>query len=123
MCEARETGLPVSAISACRKSSKRLLISATMASSMLQRSTTDSLPQGPFRAALAAATAASTSGLPASWTMPIRELSTGLRFSYRLPLALDTYSPLMKFRMSFMSYSLLVVARPLPCTDGLCLVS
>ena len=60
-CEARCWGLPVSAISACRKSSKRRLISTATASSIFTRSTTDSRPQGPFRAACAARTAASTS--------------------------------------------------------------
>lgn len=44
-------------------------------------------------AARAAATAACTSGLPASWTMPISELSIGVRLSKLLPLEFLTYSP------------------------------
>src|SRR5574337_1522746 len=44
--------------------------------------------------------------------MPIKELSTGLRFSYVLPLTFLTYSPLMKFMISFMSFSLSMVLWP-----------
>ena len=54
-------------------------------------------PQGPFSAALAALTAASTSFSPASATMPITLLLIGLRFSYHLSVA--TYSPSMKLRI------------------------
>ena len=60
-CEASECGLPVSATSAARKSSNRLLISSATPSSIATRSLTDSSPHGPDSAALAAATAASTS--------------------------------------------------------------
>src|SRR3981189_894345 len=57
--------------------------------------------QGPSSAARAALTAASTSSLPASDTMPTRLPSTGDRFSKVLPDFAATNSPLMKFRIFF----------------------
>src|SRR5574337_497948 len=99
MCAAKLRGLPVSAHSASRNSSKRALISATRASSNSTRRASGIWPQGPFRAARAAATAASTSALPASATRPITAWVVGVRLSNHWPVA--TYSPLMKLRMSF----------------------
>ena len=43
--------------------------------------------------------------------MPISELSIGVRFSKVLPLAFFTYSPLMKFRISLLMASSLVLWR------------
>ena len=41
-----------------------------------------------------------------------QRLSTGLRFSYVLPLTLDDVLAVDEIQISFMSYSLLVVSRP-----------
>src|ERR1700737_2805997 len=59
------------------------------------------VPQGPSSARRAALTAASTSGSPASETIPISRLSTGDRSSKVLPDFAATNSPLMKFRIFF----------------------
>src|SRR5215472_2011950 len=56
---------------------------------------------GPSSAARAALTAASTSSLPASDTMPTTLPSTGERSSKVLPDLEATNSPLMKFRILF----------------------
>src|SRR5574338_56747 len=106
MWEARLLGLPVSAHSASRNSSKRALISATRASRSSTRRVSVIRPQGPFRAARAAATAASTSALPASATRPITAWVVGVRLSNHWPVA--TYSPLMKLRMSCCMVDVLV---------------
>ena len=103
MCAAILCGLPVSRHSASRNSSKRSLMrSATLLSNSM-RAAWVSLPQGSLRAARAAATAASTSSLPASCTSPIRLLSTGLRFSKVLPLCEPIYTPLIKCLNSCMA--------------------
>src|ERR1700731_2108711 len=59
------------------------------------------VPHGPSSAARAALTAASTSGSPASETIPTSRLSTGDRSSKVLPDFAATNSPLMKFRICF----------------------
>jgi len=64
---------------------------------------TGKAPHSPSNAARAAATAASTSGLPASYTVPTGELSIGVRFSNVFPLAFLMYSPSTKFRMSVLT--------------------
>ena len=61
MCEASERGLPVSASSAARKSSKRRLISSATACRSSARLTTLIRPHSPLSAARPAATASSTS--------------------------------------------------------------
>jgi hypothetical protein len=92
-----DTGLPVSAISAARKSSKRRSISSATAWSMALRSLIGIDPHAPPSAARAAFTAASTSAFEASWTMPISEPSSGERFSNVAPEPPMRYSPSMKF--------------------------
>src|SRR5260370_30626865 len=61
--EARLFGLPVSATSAARKSSKRRMVSSATASRRATRSLTDIVPHGPSLGARAAATAPLPSGL------------------------------------------------------------
>jgi len=93
-------GMPVSAISAATKSSKRRVISFATAYSSSTRSATVKRPQLPSSAARPAATARSTSARPASQMLAMSALSTGERLSKVLPVA--TNSPLMKFLISSM---------------------
>jgi len=72
---------------------------------------TGKAPHSPSNAARAAATAASTSGLPASYTVPTGELSIGVRFSNVFPLAFLMYSPSTKFRMSVLTMGFPPVVR------------
>jgi hypothetical protein len=66
MCEASETGLPVSIISARRNSSKRWLMRSATLYSSSERLAGGIFPHSPSSARLAAITAASTSSRPAS---------------------------------------------------------
>src|SRR5208283_5291344 len=97
---ARLGGLPVSRHSAARKSSSRALMPSATLARMSVRSATVILPQGPWRAALAARQAASISALPPSGTRPMRLLSSGVRFSQLLPVEPSVNAPSMKWAAS-----------------------
>src|SRR6476660_8674085 len=92
---ATEYGLPVSRTSASRKSSNRLLMPSAMARTIVARSACGIFPHGPLRAARAAATAASTSALPAVWAWAVTSPVIGYRTSNVLPVS--TNLPFMKF--------------------------
>ena len=66
-----------------------------MARTIVARSACGILPHGPLRAARAAATAASTSALPAVWAWAVTSPVIGYRTSNVLPVS--TNLPLMKF--------------------------
>src|SRR5258708_6943653 len=68
---------------------------SAMARTILARSACPILPHGPVRAARAAATAASTSALPAVWAWAVTSPVIGYRTSNVLPVS--TNLPLMKF--------------------------
>nr|ART37720.1 E192 [uncultured bacterium] len=95
--------MPLSATSAAANSAARAWMPCASFINRSMRSAIGILPQGPLRAARAAATAWSTSALPPSCTLAMTWPVAGLMSSKVRPLAEPTNSPLMKCLISFMS--------------------